>query len=311
MTRTEEWSGLESAPRWILTVTGTYLLLGLFALYVWCAAAPAFSAQTPSSGAEGLSVTGMAAVQAWLCVLAVRSFRPGAALRRVWWAVLLSALCRVVGGLAGQVLGTAWLLNPVTSPERIEQIHRAAAVVGGPVSMALLAAGLATALGVLRRFGFRARPRATGWALAGILVVFALYRAGEAGAAVLGGKQFTVEGAISLCRGPILCVLFVEALLLWHSAARMGRGPVAKCWRAFAIGIFVIGFGEAALWAMGRFFPGWLVASLEWYVWFPAVAVFALAPAHLVAAVRRATGRVRRPADDLAVRAFPRAVPAN
>jgi membrane protein implicated in regulation of membrane protease activity len=91
----------------------------------------------------------------------------------------------------------------------------------------------------------------------------------------------------------------------------MGRGLIAKCWRAFAIGIFVIGFGEAALWALGRYFPGWLVATLDWYVWFPAAAVFALAPAHCVAAVRRATGRVTRPSSDLPVRAFPRTVPAN
>lgn len=311
MTRTEDWGGLESAPRWIIMVTGAYLLLGAFALYVWCVAAPTLSMRAPSSGAEGLSVTGMAAVQAWLCLLALRSFQPGAALRRVWFLIMLSALCRVAGGLLAQVLGTAWLLNPLASPTRIEQIHQAAAVLGGPVQMALLAAGLVAALRVFWRLGFGARPKTIGWALAGILVLFALYRVGETAAALLGGKQFTVDDAIALFRGPILCVLFVEALLLWHSAARMGRGLIAKCWRAFAMGIFVIGFGEAALWAIGHYFPGWLVPSLEWYVWFPAAAVFALAPAHLVAAVRRATGRVTRGSDVVPVRAFPRTVPAN
>jgi membrane protein implicated in regulation of membrane protease activity len=91
----------------------------------------------------------------------------------------------------------------------------------------------------------------------------------------------------------------------------MGRGLIAKCWRALAIGIFVIGFGEAALWAIGRYFPGWLVATLEWYVWFPAAAAFAMAPAYCVAAVRRATGRATRSSSDLPVRAFPRTASAN
>ena len=150
------------------------------------------------------------------------------------------------------------------------------------------------------------RPKATGWAVAGILVLFTLTRFGET-----ASKQVTAGNAISLARNLLLCVLSIEALFLWLSAGRMGRGLIAKCWRAFAIGIFVIGFGEAALWAIGSYFPAWLVAALEWYVWFPAAAVFALAPAHAVAAVRRATGRSTRSSSDLRVPVFPRTAAAN
>ncbi|HEY1203500.1 MAG: hypothetical protein ABSH46_03130 [Bryobacteraceae bacterium] len=306
MTRTEDWGGLESAPRWIIMVTGAYLVLGLFALYVWYSAAQRLSMQTPSAGAEGLSVTGMAAAQAWLCLLVFRSFQRGAPLRRVWLLIMLSAIAHVAGGLIAQASETAWLLNPLVPLGSTEQLHRTGLILSGPVQMALLAAGLLAALRVLRRFGFGVRPKAIGWAVAGILILFALTRFGET-----AGKQFTADSAISLIRTLLLCVLSVEALFLWLSAVRMGRGLIAKCWRAFAIGIFVIGFGEAALWALGRYFPGWLVATLDWYVWFPAAAVFALAPAHCVAAVRRATGRVTRPSSDLPVRAFPRTVPAN
>jgi hypothetical protein len=310
MTRAEDWRGLESAPRWIVTFTGAYLLLGIFALYVWCVLAQRFSIEAPSNGAEALSVTAMAATQAWLCLLALRSFQPGAPLRRAWLLILLSAASRTVGGLVVQLLGTAWMLNPLASPTQIERIHRTAVVVAEPVQMALLAAGLAVALVVLRRFGFWTRPKAMGWALAGVVLLFGLFRLGETVAAWMAGGPFGA-GALALFRNLVLCVLLLEALLLWQSAASMGRGLVAKCWRAFAIGIFVTGFGEAAFWTIGHYFPGRLVASLEWYVWFPAAAVFALAPAYCVAAVRRATGRVSPPSKRLAVRGFGPAIPAR
>ena len=302
MTRTEDWTPIKSAPRWIIAVTGTYLCLGALALYVWSHAAPAFSMQATPGGAEALSVIGMAAAQAWLCVLALRAFQPGAPLRRAWLLIMLSAATHVAGGLLSQV---ASLPSSLAFGEA-EQIHRTALLLSGPVQMALLAAGLLVALRILWKLGFWVRPKATGWAVASILVMFTLTRF-----AATAAGQPTADVAISLVRSLLLCVLSVEALFLWLSAARMGKGPIAKCWRAFAIGIFVIGFGEAALWAIGSYFPGWLVAALEWYAWFPAVAVFALAPAHTVAAIRRATGRVASSSSALPVAGFPRTASAN
>jgi hypothetical protein len=306
MTRTEDWNPLESAPRWIIGITGAYLCLGAFALYVWCHAMAASSMQATRGDAESLSVIGMAAAQAWLCVLALRAFEAGAPMRRAWLFITLSAVTHVAAGVLSQVPAAASLLNPLVTPGRAEQIRRTALLLDGPMQMALLAAGLLVALRVLWRLGFWVRPKATGWAVTGVLVLFTLTRSGQ-----MAAGQFTTDTAISLVRSLLLSVLAVEALFLWLSAARMGKGPIAKCWRAFAIGIFVIGFGEAALWAIGSYFPGWLVAALEWYVWFPAVAVFALAPAHTVAAVRRATGRVATSSSGLPVAGFPRTAPAN
>ncbi len=299
MMRTEGWNGLESAPRWIISVTGAYMLLGLLTLYVWCAAAPAIAPQTGPDGAEALSVTAMAAVQAWLCLLALRCFEPRAPMRRVWLLLMLSAASRVVGGLLAQVLGTPGPLNPLaTGSSRIEQMHRAALILDGPVQMALLAVALLLALFVLRRQGFGVRPHAAGWAVAGLVVLFTACR-------------FSTKDLISLSQDAILCVLAVEGMLLWRSAVSMGRGLVARCWRALAVGVFIIGFGEAALWAAGHYAPAWLIAPLGWYVWFPTAAVLALAPARCVAAVRRATGRAARPVEHLRVVGFPRTAAAR
>ena len=82
MTRTEDWNPLETAPRWIIAVTGAYLCLGAFALYVWAHASSGFSVRAAPGGGEALSVIGMAAAQAWFCVLALRAFEAGAPLRR-------------------------------------------------------------------------------------------------------------------------------------------------------------------------------------------------------------------------------------
>jgi len=302
MTRTEDLTPLKSAPRWIIAVTGTYLCLGAFALYVWSHASPAFSVQASPGGAEALSVIGMAAAQAWFCALALRAFEAGAPLRRAWFLIMLSAAAHVAGGLLSQTAS----LPASLALGSADQIRRIALLFSGPLQMALLAAGLLVALRILWKLGFWVRPKAAGWALAGILILFTLTRF-----AATAAGQLTADTAISLVRSLLLSVLSLEALFLWLSAARMGKGPIAKCWRAFAIGVFVIGFGEAAVWAIGGYVPAWMVAALEWYVWFPAVAVFALAPAHTVAAVRRATGRASTSSDRIPVSPLPRAASAS
>ncbi len=302
MTRTEDRTPLTSAPRWIIAVTGAYLCLGAFALYVWAHASSGFSVRAAPGGGEALSVIGMAAAQAWFCVLALRAFEAGAPLRRAWLLIMLSAAIHVAGGLLSQAAS----LPSSLALGSADQIRRTGLLLSGPAQMALLAAGLLVALRILWKLGFWVRPKATGWAVAGVLVLFTLTRF-----AATAAGQLTADTAISLVRSLLLCVLSLEALFLWLSAARMGKGPIAKCWRAFAIGIFVIGFGEAALWATGSYVQGWLVAALEWYVWFPAVAIFALAPAHTVAAVRRATGRASTSPSRLPVSAFPRTASAN
>jgi hypothetical protein len=235
----------------------------------------------------------MAIAQAWLCLLALRSLQPGAALRPAWLLITLSAFSRVIGGLASQALSAAWLLNP-TKPTRSFGMEGMAAVLTGPVQLALLAAGLLAGILVLREFGLCTRPKAAGWILTGILVLFNLYRF---------GAEIKTENLL-------LCVLSVEAAFLWQSAASMGGGLVARCWRAFAVGTFVIGLGQVALWAAARYLHGWLALSLEWYVWFPGMAFLALAPAHMVSAVRRATGRVAERARP-SMPAFSRTAAAN
>ncbi|MFZ0933464.1 MAG: hypothetical protein WA015_04060, partial [Bryobacteraceae bacterium] len=113
MTRKISFDEVESAPRWILLLLGAYLLLHLFALYLWNATGQAFSVQGTAYGTAALSVTAMAAVDLWLCLLVLRGIPAGAPLRSAWMLIALAAAAQAASGLLAQFLGANWLLNPL------------------------------------------------------------------------------------------------------------------------------------------------------------------------------------------------------
>jgi hypothetical protein len=299
ITRKSSLDGIESAPRWIVVFLGAYLIVHLFALYFWNMAGHAFSIEGTSGSTSALPVTAMAAVNLWLCLLVLRSFPAGAPLRRAWMLITCAAVAQAAAGALAQLLGSDWQLNPLlwggqARAALVEQIRHGALIAGGPVQLALLAAGMLAALRVLRKFGFWVRPSAADWAVASIVYVFTLCRFGEAGAASLAGRLIGIEDWSSLAGLPFLCVLVLEALLLRQSVVHMGNGLISKCWAAFMCGIFLTGAGEMALWVIPHFSHAWPIEMIGSLITFPAAAAFALAPACLVAAQRRAI----KPASD-------------
>jgi hypothetical protein len=305
MTRKTNLDGLDSAPRWIFLLLGSYLILDLFALYIWNAAGQAFSLQGMSGNTSALSVTGIAAVELWLCLVVLRSFPAGAPLRSAWILITLAAAVRAASGVLAQLLGTDWPLNPLVwsghaKSAMIGQVWRLALIAGGPVRLALLAAGILAVLRCLRKFGFWVRPSATDWAMSGIVGVFTLCRFGEACAAFLAGNQIRLEDWIPVAGDLILCALFLEAMLLRHSVVRMGNGLISKCWAALMCGIFLTGVGEVALWVIPHYSHAWPLAAIEALTQFSTAAAFALAPAYQVAALcmatRQANSRPEHPA---------------
>jgi hypothetical protein len=303
MTRKTELDGLESAPRWIVMFLGAYLIVDLLMLYVWNAAGQVFSIQGPSDSTSALSVTGMAGVDLWLCLVVLRSFPPGAPLRSTWMLITLAAAARAASGVLGQLLGSNWLLNPLmwtghAKSGLIDQIRLASLFADGPVRLALLAAAMHAVLRILRKFGFWVRPSATDWAMSGIVCLFTLCRFGEAGAASLAGRPVGIENWISLAGLPILCVLFLQAMLLRHSVARMGNGLIPRGWVALVYGILLTGAAEVAMWVMPYFSLTLPLAMFGALIRLPIAAAFALVPAFQVAA-QRAMGPANSPPQDL------------
>ena len=89
MMRKTSLDGLDAAPRWIVMFLGAYLIVDLFALYIWNASGQVFPLQGISGSAYALSVTGMAGVDLWLCLVVLRSFPAGAPLRSSWMLITL------------------------------------------------------------------------------------------------------------------------------------------------------------------------------------------------------------------------------
>ena len=79
-----------------------------------------------------------------------------------------------------------------------------------------------------------------------------------------------------------------EALLLRRSVQRMGSSRIAKCWSAFSIGVFLIALGDVGGWAEVYGYLPYPWSSLTWFLWLPAAACFALAPAYQLEAIRSA-----------------------
>jgi hypothetical protein len=282
--------GLGAAPRWIVASLGAYLFADLLALYLWSAAGQAFTIQTTSDSTSALSVTAMAGVGLWLCLVVTRSFPAGAPLRPVWMLITLAAGTQAVSGVLAEFLGSDWGLNPLlraghAHPGLTGYIRLAALIGGGPIRLALLAAAMLLVLRILRKFGFGGRPSATDWAVCGVVFLFTLCRFTEA---ALAPRQVAVEDWSKLAGLPLLCVLVLQAMLLRQSVVRMGEGPIARCWAAFVGGIFLTGLAELAIWLAPHFSraPLPIVESLAQFL---TAAVFALAPAYQLAAQRRAT----------------------
>ena len=292
MTRKTSLDGLESAPRWILMFLGAYVTVNLLALYLWNAAGQVFSVQGTSDSTSALSVTGMAAVNLWLCLVVLRSFPTGSPLRSSWMLLTFAAAACVASGVLTEFLGTYWLLNPLVwsaQPKSglIEQIRHSAMIAGGPVRLALLAAAMLAVLRILRKFGFWVRPTTTDWAVSGIVCMFTLSRFGEACAASLAGRQISQEDWISLAGLPVLCVLSLEAMLLRRSVARMGNGLITRGWVALGYGILLTVAGEVALWVIPHYSQTLPLTMFCALMPLTIGSVFALVPAYQLVAQRR------------------------
>jgi hypothetical protein len=272
---------------------GAYVAISLFVLYLWNAAGQVFSIQGTSDSTSALSVTGMAAVELWLCLVVLRSFPAGSPLRSTWMLLTLAAAARAGSGVLTEFLGTIWLLNPLWWGEQpksglIGQLRQAALLAGGPIRLVLLVAALLAVLRILRKYGFRVLPTFGDWAVSGIVCMFTLARFGEACAASLAGRQISQADWISLAGLPILCVLSMEAMLLRRSVARMGNGLISKGWVVLGYGILLTVAGEVVLWVLPHYSQTLPLAMVCALMPLTIGSAFALVPAYQLAAQRRA-----------------------
>jgi hypothetical protein len=300
----KKFRALPSIPRLILAVTAFLLAMGLGAGIAWWRTGHAAIIRVFFQYPGAIFIVGASAAELWLCCYCWRQFSRGEIMRRAWFLIMLAAGAHFTGMVFSQFLGVDSYLNPImycdvpwvdTAAEHFRQIG---ILIGGPLQMALLACGLALVLRTYRRAGLLPRLSSSDWFLVTVLAIYTMREAWQVVYFVRAGSVVTVYEALSWPSDPLLIVLLFEAICIRRSVLGMGRGLIAKCWGAFAVGIAMTALGDIGLWATWNGYLSKPLAAASWYVWFLWSAAYALGPAYQVEAFRR----VRQTAHQAAAR---------
>ena len=284
----------------ILFVTGAYLLVGVLAFTVWRIGGRDAWIEDFFRIPGAFLLVFFSSIGLYFSLRVWRAFDTGEPMRRAWQLITLSAAADLTGTVLVQVFGTRSRLNPLTYTGEVRTLaphwRDAGQMIDGTCRFAMLAVGLLVVLMIYRKAGFLGRLRAVDW---GLLAIFGAYLVREALDVVVrarSGRSFSGAGVFNLPVDPLLWVLLSQALRLYRSVQRMGFGWIGKCYAAFAAGIALVLLGDVAIWATNWGYLPWPWSALGWYVWVPAAAAFAAAPAFQWEGMRAAeVGQASRP----------------
>ncbi|MPY86855.1 MAG: hypothetical protein GEU99_02940 [Luteitalea sp.] len=286
-------SRLEASPRWIVGSTTVLLALGAAASVAWWQTGDPAWIQSYFHYPGTLFFIACSALGAALSGLVWRHFSRGELLRPAWFLIFLSALCQLVGALAGHLLGRPSLMNPLVylSANTSEILIDRALDVGrvlSPLYMALLACGLFYVLRACRRNGVLGRLKPIDVILIGIVSGYTIHFFATSVLTPMRPSE-PVDVVLAWTSDPLLCVLLLEAILIHRSAANLGWGLIPRCWVAFTTAILLTSLGDMGLWAWGKGYLPYALAVVSWHVWFVASACFALGPAYQLQAILQAS----------------------
>lgn len=278
----------------ILLATLLYLAAGLAIFAVWQFTGNIYWLEQFFGLPSALLLICLSGLRLWFSLWVCSEFSPGEPMRLAWKLISASAVFDLAGTICVQLVGAEKAWNPLVhtlwwSRPVGRVIFDAGHVLQGTCSFALLAAGLWCVLKLYRVSGFLGRLRVMDWLL---LAAFTGYCFREASDLMRYYQPSNPPGwnvILGWPVDPLLCLLFAEAMLLHRSVQRTGMGLIGRCWRTFSAGIFLILLGDVMLWATSYGFLPWPWSSLSWYVWMPAAASFALAPAYQLEAIQWAS----------------------
>jgi hypothetical protein len=278
----------------ILLVTGAYLLVGVGTFVEW-------RITGNDSWIEGFFQSPGALLALWLaivnCAFSYRArnfFASSEPMHTAWTLVCLSAACDVVGVLATQILAATSAMNPLFhmsfwSAGLGDEVRQVGLVLGGVCRFGLLAGGLWYAIEAYRRSGLLAGYRWLDHALLGIMAAYVISEIVEVMTAIRDVRRPTLVQIAGWPVDPLLWFLLAQALLLRRSAKAMGGGWIGRCWKTMSAGVVLVAAGDVMLMATRMGYLPWPYSALEWYIWLPAAAAFALAPAYQIEAVAHAS----------------------
>ncbi len=251
------------------------------------------------------------AVQAWFAILVFRDFSPHQPLGQAWLYIMLASFCYFAGTVFKHLLAVDSGINPLsyTALGSNDQIRlllgNIGTVLGGPIQMVLLGTGLYIAIRVYRQLGMLARLKTLDIALIGASLLYSvIVLCGVIIAFRSHPGGVTIERALTWPGDYLMSLLLLEAIFLRRAAVEMGWGYVGKVWGAFVTGIFLTSFCSVMNWLTIYGVFTWKQTAFVWYLWYPASAAFALAPALQWEAIRTARSRLAKPVEELGQPAF-------
>ncbi len=280
--------------RLVYITAAAYLAGGLFTYIAWQISGKIlwldFFFRVPGS----LAMVALSAAQVILSARVCSEFAPGEPLYSAWRLVTFSAACDLVGSLCVQVFSAGVPWNPLArlpgwSSRWEDSIRQIGLTSGGPLRFALMAAGLFYVVQIYRRSGFLGRYKPRDYVALLLAILYVGREFLDLWKALQAGKRPEIGELLSWPVDPLLCLLLAEALLLYRSTQRMGPGWIGRCWMAFSAGVAFVVLGNALNWGLAYGLiprPMW---SIEWYVWVPASAAFAVAPIYQMDVIRRAS----------------------
>ena len=295
--------GAATLPRWtswIWSVTAVYLAVGLVTL-VQSLMSGRFRALELLFRYPGAALmVALSAAAVWFSLQVLREFSPGEPLRLGWRLIALAALCSVFSTLCVQVLSTS-LVSRLFDQQVMQAggagslIQKAGVLAGGTIRFTLLTAALWNVLRIYRQSGLLPRFEAMDWVVLAGIALYVGLETRETVLAIRAGMRPPLGMVLGWPTDLLLLGLSAEALLLYRSARQMRPGLIGKCWQSIAIGTFLVTLGNVLLWAARSSYLPWPWSALEWYVWLPAEAAFALAPLYQLQAVYAARSSRRTP----------------
>ena len=281
------------SPANIAAITACYLAAGVFAFVAWQFTGNDAWVNEFFGGPAALLMIWLAALQLSLSLKATRFFVSDDLLRPGWMLITLSAGCQFVGSILSQVLGVNSSLNPLMlrsgRPDwLILEFRHIGLGIGGTLRFALLSAGLHYAVKAYRKHGLLSPLKFIDTLVLACMVSYIGRNVADIVFAIAHGKHPDAWELLGWPTDPMIGLLLAQALLLLRSAQKMGTGVFARCWKAFSVGVFLTALGDVGQWATNYGYLPHPWDALTWYLWLPAAAAFACAPAFQLEVIRKA-----------------------
>jgi hypothetical protein len=277
---------IENTPQRIMTVGAVVTVVGLGTWVSWLATGDYTLINAFFRYPNALFTFVICLVEVLLCLHVWRRLDKTDAMRGAWFWLFLASLAHLTGRTLAMP-GSATVA--ATQMISMSELGR---MVGGPLQMSLMLAGLSNVVLNCRRLRLLKRLQAVDYVLLAVVSGFLVRSFWVISIVIADDKPVTLTTAVLWTSDPLLLLLLAAAVLIRRSIAALGFGLLANCWRSFIVGIVLTSLGSASAWCLDcEVTPIW--TSLGWYVWFVADSAFALGPAFQAVALEHARNRAR------------------